>query len=136
MLAACATVPVVTTSSQCSNAQASVDQMNSIWNSLGQPAQYASEVQSITQSLQTQMPSAYAYLGVGVGMCATVFQIGIQADQLTNQMLSDSGQATVAGPTCQDATAIGLPSISSLALGSGTIILALGALYILTVLKK
>jgi hypothetical protein len=136
MLAACATVPVLTTSAQCANAQASVDQMNSTFNSLGQPAKYTDMVQTITQSLQTQMPSTYSYLGVGVGMCATVFQIGIQADQLTNQMLTDAGQATVAGPTCQDATAIGLPSISSLAAGSGVIILALGALYILTVLKK
>jgi hypothetical protein len=136
MLAACATVPTVTTNAQCTNAQASVDQMNQVFQSLGSPSQYADQVQSITQNLATQMPSLSTYLSFGIGLCATVFQIGIQADMLTNQMLSDNGQATVAGPTCLDATAVPLPSLSGLAFGAGTIVLLLGALFIFLEFKK
>jgi hypothetical protein len=136
MLNACATVPAVTTNAQCTNAQASVNQMNSTFTSLSSPAAYASQVAAITQNLSDEMPSLSTYLGVGIGLCATVFQIGIQADLLTNQMLSDNGMATIAGPTCLDATAIPLPSVGGLLAGSGAIVLALGALFIFMSLKK
>jgi hypothetical protein len=109
--------------------------MNSIFQSLGSPTNYAAQVQGITQNLSAQMP-LLASVGIGLGMCATVFQIGVQADLLTNQMLTDAGQSTIAGPTCLDATAIPLPSLNALALGGGTIALVLGALAIVLYLKK
>lgn len=131
MLRDCATVPPVTTITQCNNAQASVDAMNQTFQQLGSPSQYSTAVLTITQNLAAQMP-LLASVGIGIGMCGTVFQIGIQADMLTNKMLSDAGMATVPGPTCLDATAIGLPTGGQLTAG----VVVLGAVALFLLLRK
>jgi len=131
MLRACASVPAITTITTCKNAQASVDQMNAVFANLGSPSQYSAQVQAITQNLAAQMP-ILASIGVGIGMCGTVFQIGIQADMLTNQMLTDNGQSPVPGPTCLDATAVPLPTGGQITAG----VFLLAALALFLVLKK
>lgn len=100
---ACNPPPLVTTSQQCSNAQASVDLMNNTFNQLGQPSQFAATVASLTQTLANTMPS-YVMQGIP-GSCTPVVSIGAQADALTNQMLQAAGQSGVAGPTCGDPNA-------------------------------
>ena len=127
-LGSCATVPVVTTSTDCSNAQASVDQMNSVFQSLGSPPQYQGQINAITNSL-SQAVHWYSTFG----MCATAFNIGIQADTLTNQMLSDAGQAGVPGPTCGDVAPI---SASAVLGGLGVGAFALAALAIFLFMRK
>lgn len=119
----CATVPLVTTSVNCDNAQASVNQMNSVFQSLGSPSQYQAQIDSINASIANSSSWYYTF-----GMCATAFNIGIQADTLTSQMLSDAGQIGVVGPTCGDVAPIGLPGIQ--ALTAGVAGLGLGALAV------
>jgi hypothetical protein len=114
----------------CNNAQASVDQMNATFQQLGSESKYSSSVQTITQSLAANMPIT-ASIGFGIGLCATVYQIGIQADMLTNQMLADHGMATVPGPTCLDQSAIGLPTGGQLTTG----LVVLGALALFLLLR-
>ena len=131
-LRACAPQPLISTLATCQNAQASVDQMNATFQQLGSESKYASSVQTITQSLAANMPYL-ASAGIwGIGLCATVYQIGIQADTLTNQMLSDHSMATVPGPTCLDQSAIGLPTGGQLTTG----LVVLGALALFLVLGK
>lgn len=135
----CATVPLVTTISNCNNAQSSVDQMNSVFTSLGSPAQYAAEVQAITSSLASAMP-LLASIGVGIGMCSAAFNIGIEADTLTTKMLTDAGQTPITGPTCGDVAPIQLPSLPSFptvaAAGAGLGALALAAVAIYAAVTK
>lgn len=138
-LADCATVPLVTTISNCNNAQSSVDQMNSVFASLGNPQQYASEVMAITNALASAMP-LLASIGVGIGMCSAAFNIGIQADALTNKMLTDAGQTAITGPTCGDVSPVQVPSLPSFptvaAAGAGLGALALAAVAIYAVIQK
>lgn len=124
MMGACATVPMVTTSTDCSNAQSSVVQMNSVFQSLGSPSQYQDQITSINNAIQAAV-SWYSTFG----MCATAFNIGIEADTLTNQMLSDAGKSGVQGPTCGDVAPIQAGAVLG-GLGIGVFLLAGLAIYL------
>lgn len=138
-LADCATVPFLTTISNCNNAQSSVDQMNSVFSSLGNPPQYASEVAAITSALAASLP-LLTDIGFGIGLCAAAFNVGIQADALTNKMLTDAGQVAITGPTCGDVSPIQVPSLPSLptvaAAGAGLGALALAGIAIYAFVSK
>jgi len=89
---------LLATSVDCDNAQASINQMTSVYNSLPDNSAYTSAYQSIMDSFN----AAWGYGITGPGLCGTVYQIGCQADALTWQMQTDNQLATTTGPTAGD----------------------------------
>lgn len=107
--------------------------MNSVFQQLGSPPQYQGQISSITNSLAN---ASHWYSTFG--MCATAFNIGIQADTLVTQMLTDAGQNPVVGPTCGDVAPISVGSIlgSNVLTGIGIGGLLVGGVVLYFFMKK
>jgi hypothetical protein len=127
----CPSRAILSTSVDCDNAQASIAMMNSTFQSLANSSNYADSVAAV----QAAFNQAWGFGIVAPGLCSTVHTIGCQADQLTNQMLVDQGQAPVTGPTAGDPGIISsLPTIPQV--GGFVGVLAIAALAIVAYIHK
>jgi hypothetical protein len=128
--------PLIPTAATCDEGQASVLQMDSVFQSL------SADLQSHFQSAHDAIMASYNgtwYTGIDwIGFnpaCGTMYNIGAQADALTVQMQTAEGQATISapGPSTGSADLSLLPSLLG---GSNTVLLIVGGLVVLYLVVK
>jgi hypothetical protein len=125
----------IPTSSTCTDAQTSILQMDSVFQSLSYAlqAQFQSAHDTIMTSYQSQWSSTLTYIPFECSL-TSLYALGIQADGLTAQMQSAEGQTPigVGGPASGAQSSL-LPSLLG---GSNTALLIVGGLVVLYLVVK
>lgn len=126
----------IATSSTCTDAQTSILEMDSVYQSLpgNLQGQFQSAHDTIMGSYQSQWSDTLTYIPFECSL-TSLYSLGVQADGLTAQMQSAMGQTPIGVPG--PATGAQQPLLSGL-LGSGnTTVLLVGGLVVLyLVLRK
>jgi hypothetical protein len=94
---------VICTTPQCDKGEASVAQMDAVFKDLS--ADLQNHFQSAHDAIMTALNSYWTSLDSYVPFnpaCCSILSLGVQADQLTQQMQSAAGQQVTTGPSLQD----------------------------------